>query len=683
MPLSFILQFHNLCKAVCLLLLFITILASSCSKQASPDNALHDEQLKGIDSLMISGKQMEAYASLKKLRSVIHGTNPFITTYYCYISSHDHLSPDHGNMYADSALAFFKESSRIDQYPREYRQALLTKGDACAKNYKYILAVAYYAQAKKIKLAGECDNGDLAVKIAGIYYDQGNYRIGARLFMESYERVLACPGTLTPEKKFITLQGLLNNMAYSYERAGLTDSALYYYNKDVRLIDSVQKHQLAAQRNLNAARAVVFDNLGGIMIEKNKLDSSISYLTSSLALSNEETDPTKMTTYIKLAHAYILSGDIAKAKTALENGNTLLNLYPEKDYRIRWFKVKADYLFKTGMLAEAFKVQEHHMRLKDSLANARSELYRLDVARELNSLQEQARLTDLEQKAKYRKMYLAGIILVSVLSATIIFLIVRNLRRTQAAKDAATLHNQQLQQTLAELERVNQNYVRIMRVMAHDLRNPLGGISGLAQVLLDDEELNDDSRHMLNLIETTSIHSLEMINELLKSDLGDNGPLQKAPVDINSLLFESVELLQFKANEKTQQITYHGLPNPVMVQLNYEKIWRVFNNLLVNALKFSHNNETIEVTLQQNANHVLITVSDRGIGIPEKSRDAIFEMFTTAKRVGTNGEQPFGLGLSISRNIVERHNGKIWFEHRHGGGTNFFVSLPIDAVSAS
>jgi len=630
---------------------------------------------------MINGKHKEAYAALDKLRAMISGKDPFIATYYCYISSHDHVSPDHGNIYADSALAYFKESSRMDRYPREYRQALLTKGDACAKNYKYILAVAYYAHAKKIKLAGECDNGDLAVKLAGIYYDQGNYRIAARLFLESYERVLACSEMLSPEKKFITLQGTLNNMAYSYERAGLQDSALYYYKKDVRLINSTKKHHLAAQRNIDAAEAVVFDNLGGIMIEKNQLDSAISYLNRSLALSNEETDPTKVTTYIKLAHAYILSGDIAKAKSALENGNALLNLYPEKDYRIRWLKVKADYLFKTGVLAEAFKVQERHMNLKDSLANARSDLYRLDVSRELNSLQEQARLTDLEQKARYRKMYLAGIIIVSVLSAAIILLIVRNLRRTQAAKNAATLYNKQLQQALSELERVNQNYIRIMRVMAHDLRNPLGGISGLAQVLLDDDELNDDSRHMLNLIETTSIHSLEMINELLKSDLGDNGPLEKGSVDINTLLFESVELLQFKANEKNQRITYNALPEPVMVQLNYEKIWRVFNNLLVNALKFSNDNETIEVILQQRKDHVLITVSDRGIGIPEKSREAIFEMFTPAKRVGTKGEQPFGLGLSISRNIVERHHGKIWFEHRHGGGTNFFVSLPFDVAS--
>jgi signal transduction histidine kinase len=661
------------CRLIAFLIMFLIM---SCSSHQPEHGSKFNKQLKLIDGLLIAGKGEEGYNKLRQLRTTIPSKDPFICTYYCYVSSHDFTGSDHGNAYADSALSFFNEPSNVENYPKEYRQALLTKGDACFKNLKYITAVTYYAQAKKLRLVNGCDNGDLAVKIAGIYYEQGNYRVAARLFIERYERVLACPESLTPEKKFIILQGALNNAAYSYERAGMIDSALIYYHKDVSMIDSVQKHHLAAKRNVDAARAVVFDNLGGIMTGLGKLDLAITYLIKSIALSNEETDPTKATTYIKLANAYLKLGDMAKAKLALDRGKDLLSQYPEKDYRVRWLKVEADYLFKAGNTAEAFQVQAKHLRLKDSLSHAQSELYRLDVAKELNSLQEKANLADLQQKARYRKVYLAGIVLVTLLSVAIIFLIIRNLRRTLAAKDNANRKNQQLQQTLAELERVNQNYIRIMRVMAHDLRNPLGGISGLAQVLLDDEELNEDSRHMLNLIETTSIHSLEMINELLKSDIGDNGPLQKGPADINALLYESTELLQFKANEKGQQIHYHGKSEPVIVQLNYEKIWRVFNNLIVNALKFSHKNEIIEVTLQQFKDHVLITVADRGIGIPEQNKDAIFEMFTPAKRVGTNGEQPFGLGLSISRAIIERHNGKVWFENRNGGGTNFFVSLP-------
>jgi signal transduction histidine kinase len=72
----------------------------------------------------------------------------------------------------------------------------------------------------------------------------------------------------------------------------------------------------------------------------------------------------------------------------------------------------------------------------------------------------------------------------------------------------------------------------------------------------------------------------------------------------------------------------------------------------------------------------LITVEDEGIGIPDNLKDKIFDMFSEAKRKGTAGEQPFGLGLAISKQIVEAHGGNIWFESREKGGTAFYVKLP-------
>ncbi|CAM3795697.1 HAMP domain-containing sensor histidine kinase [Mucilaginibacter galii] len=627
--------------------------------------------------MVIVGQNEIAIRLLDTLRSAIPPEDPFISEYYCYQSSLDFFGPDHGNTYADSALAYFKNSSRKSSYPGNFRQALFIKGDACFKNKKYLAAISYYAQAKELKKAGDCDDGDLAVKIAGVYYEQGNYRIAARYFIEKYQQVISCPSNLTPEKKFITLQANLNNAGFSYERAGLLDSAMFYYRKDLNLIDSADRLNLAAKRNIDAARSVVFDNLGGVFIQQRKIDAAVNYLSKSIDLSNEETNPTKVTTYIKLADAYVISGKLDMAKAALDHCVLLLKRYPNDEFNARRFKVLAAYLFKRNLLSEAYKVQSRYMHLQDSLGLSKSELYKTDIARQVNNLQEQARVSDLEQKAKYRKLYLAVISAALLFATMIIILIVRSLRRTQKARENATIQNQKLEQALAELERVNQNYIKIMRIMAHDLRNPLGGISGLAQLLLDDDELNEESRHMLRLIETTSIHSLEMINELLKSDLGDSGPLQKDLTDLNALLYESVELLQFKANEKEQQISYTGKSGPVMVNLHYEKMWRVINNLVMNALKFSHVKGTVEVALLQKEDHVIVTIADRGIGIPEKHSELIYEMFTPAKRVGTNGEQPFGLGLSISKNIVERHGGEIWFENRSGGGTIFSVRLPI------
>src|ERR1700743_2719563 len=111
-------------------------------------------------------------------------------------------------------------------------------------------------------------------------------------------------------------------------------------------------------------------------------------------------------------------------------------------------------------------------------------------------------------------------------------------------------------------------------------------------------------------------------------------------LDLKSLLYDTVELLQFKTSEKQQQIVFVSDDIPVMVKVNHEKIWRVFNNLIVNAIKFSHIGGIIKVSIRLDKNHVLISVADSGIGIADKDRNVIFDMFTSAKRVGTNGEQP-------------------------------------------
>jgi signal transduction histidine kinase len=195
-------------------------------------------------------------------------------------------------------------------------------------------------------------------------------------------------------------------------------------------------------------------------------------------------------------------------------------------------------------------------------------------------------IASLTQTNKLEQVYLATIIVFVTLLLVIILLISRNLKRTKKNHKEATLQNKQLQHTLAELERVNKNYIRVMRVMAHDLRNPLSGMTGIAAMLMDDDDFSEDNRYMLKLIETTGIHSMEMINELLKSGLADeNEKVVMQKIDLKSLLYDSVELLRFKANDKQQQILFESDEVPVMAAVNHEKIWRVINNLIVNAIK--------------------------------------------------------------------------------------------------
>jgi two-component system sensor histidine kinase VicK len=155
------------------------------------------------------------------------------------------------------------------------------------------------------------------------------------------------------------------------------------------------------------------------------------------------------------------------------------------------------------------------------------------------------------------------------------------------------------------------------------------------------------------------------------------------PVEINSLVSNSVELLRFKAAEKGQKILLDALERQQELYISREKIWRVISNLISNAIKFSPTGGTIQVKVAEVNTKIIIAVKDNGIGIPDKLKDQVFNMFTSAQRPGTSGEKSFGLGLSICRQIMEKHHGRIWFESDTNIGTTFFISLPLSVYNVT
>jgi signal transduction histidine kinase len=182
------------------------------------------------------------------------------------------------------------------------------------------------------------------------------------------------------------------------------------------------------------------------------------------------------------------------------------------------------------------------------------------------------------------------------------------------------------------------------------------------------------SAKMLSLIKASGSDSLKFVDDLLNRE-SQLKELQKEPVNLYTLLTYCVNLLEYKANEKNQKIILNG--SYILINVNREKIWRVFSNLITNAIKFSPPKTTIRVNLEITLDNVFVSIKDQGIGIPEEMKKDIFNISVDTKRLGTSGEQTFGMGLIISKQIIEAHGGKIWLESEPSKGTIFFVELPI------
>ncbi len=658
----------------------VAVFLQSCSQKSKTVNNYLLRQFAVADSFVIAGDNERARKVYTDIRHKIQSDNPLISNYYSSQAECSYGNVHQMQLYADSALAFFSSDYLADEYPDTYYKALLTKGDAGMAARQYDTALVYYDKAKKLITNLTIDNGTLAGKIAAICYNQKNYAQAARYLALSYKQLLPAKTKFTPKKFFFLEQAALNNAGSAYEKAGNADSALYYYKLDTALINNAEKNKIADTAAVNTARMVLYDNLGGLYLAKNDLSRANAYLTRCLAIPRDEIDGTRIPPYIKLADLSIKINDLDNANRALANCRLLLNKFAKNNvyYQVLWNKVYAQYLFKLNQPVDAYNYLNIYIRLKDSVDNTSASLYRFNIDRELNVMHQQQVLKDLKRGNVIKQLYIAGITIVTILFIVLMLLIYRNLLISRKNQNEIKERNLNLQETLNELEQANKNYIRIMRVMAHDLRNPISGMIGLASLIIMEDNFTDEERHMLRLIESTGNNSLQMIDELLKTGLADaNEKLVKQSVDVRSLLFDSVELLQFKANEKNQRIIFDSDDKPVIIDVSPEKIWRVFNNLIVNAIKFSHEGDEIIVSVKTVRRSVLISIADKGIGIDPQNKELVFEMFTPAKKQGTSGEQPFGLGLSISKKIVEKHGGRIWFESGKVKGTVFYIELPL------
>ncbi|UKT66056.1 sensor histidine kinase [Pedobacter mucosus] len=299
----------------------------------------------------------------------------------------------------------------------------------------------------------------------------------------------------------------------------------------------------------------------------------------------------------------------------------------------------------------------------------------------LNTLQQNYKLNLLKKENQLHNLYLIIASIFVSMSILILYQLLQDRKISKKNNAYLTLLNEQiidqnlrLQKTLNALEQSEKENRRVMKIVAHDLRTPIGAIESVAGLMLDEKRLNSEDEHLINLIKQSASDSLKFVNELLQIDyLSDK--LEKESSDLNALLDYCVNLLQYKALEKRQIIILKSVP--LIFKFNKEKVWRVISNLVTNAIKFSPNNSTIEVEMKVEANNAIISIKDYGIGIPEEMKEKMFNINKETMRQGTEGEKTYGMGLVISKQIIEAHGGKIWFDSLESKGTTFFAQFPI------
>lgn len=251
---------------------------------------------------------------------------------------------------------------------------------------------------------------------------------------------------------------------------------------------------------------------------------------------------------------------------------------------------------------------------------------------------------------------------------------------SQLNNELANLQRELTKKNMA-LERLNEQKNRFLGMAAHDLRNPLAIILGYSEFLIEDTKspLSPDKEEMVSIIRNSSQFMLGLVNDLLDIATIESGNLRlnQEPTDLNRLLGQVASLNQVLATPKEIQIHYSTLDTLPPLLLDQQKLVQVLNNLLSNAVKFSPPQTTVQIRLKRDSDGVVVTVKDEGQGIPPSEMDKLFKPFSVTSVRSTAGEKSTGLGLTISRRIIEGHGGRIWAQSEVGQGTTFGFSLPL------
>lgn len=232
---------------------------------------------------------------------------------------------------------------------------------------------------------------------------------------------------------------------------------------------------------------------------------------------------------------------------------------------------------------------------------------------------------------------------------------------------------EELKLTYSKLKELYRMKDRFLSNVSHELRTPLTSVIGYTELILE-EDIAPEQRHKAEIILRNSKRLSGLIRDLLDTTLIESNNLQldMGTVEINELVASVAEDMRTIASTKALPISIE-IP-PLVIEGDRDRLMQVFSNILDNAIKFTISGE-IRITAGVENEYIHIKISDTGIGIPEDKVERIFERFYQLDSSNTRKYGGIGLGLWISKNIVEAHGGKIWAESKNRGST-FHVLLP-------
>jgi signal transduction histidine kinase len=492
------------------------------------------------------------------------------------------------------------------------------------------------------------------------------------------------------------------NLSDIYQEMGKLDSALHYAFSDLFLCES------QGSRN----KAYAYASISLLYLEMGKLDKAELYADSSLTLAKDlGVDELYSKNYLVFGNIYKMRNKYLQAIKFYETAEYHAKRINYKPRLAELYDNIAESFSKLARFDSAYYYQNKAYDIRDSIfAITTAESFaKIDAKHFLDRM-------EIERNELYRKnifnenfrniLILAIVIL--TLGATILIRsqlknkkLIRELKikndtinqnseqiiyLNQVIKNSYEEISQQLtdnQELSNRLFALNETKDKLFSIIAHDIKNPLTGIYGLADLLEnygDDISINE-VKSFASSIKTGAASLNNLLDNLLYWARVQTNKIEFSPTNIyiNEIVTQTVAI--FKNNAAQKEINIVCDIEEQKLSIDKYLIQAVIRNLISNALKFSYPKSSIAISSKIDEEYYRLSVSDRGKGLTPEKLSSLFDSAVNESEVGTNQEKGVGLGLSICKEFVEMHNGKIVVESIYGDGATFSIFLPLKTQS--
>lgn len=555
----------------------------------------------------------------------------------------------------DSSIYYYTEGMNLAQANDKelhFADANNNLGNVYLDRDQYEKALEHYLVCARILPDDNRVKSIVTINIGLVHYELRNLELAKEYF----------------EKGIALADGINENWlkAYNIQKLGMIakeqkayDEALSYYH---------QSKDIYQQLDNRRQELIINTNIGNIYLEQGELSDAIRMFQTSLDDIEPSDDETNQGfALIGITRAYLAQDDLTKAQVSVKELISLSKKIQSPTKHAEGMRLLGEILAKKGQFREAYSTQRDLAILQDSIFNTEKSEQILDMEaryendrkeQEINLLNAEKEITELTlQRQEILRNYLIIIAFVIFILAFVLYNQYKNKARA----------NEKLQ----ELDAIK---TRFFTNISHEFRTPLTLIIGPAKSRLSETD-EPSEQSFLNLIVRNAERLLQLINQLLdlaKLDASHMKLVLKKE-DIHQYLRDITSSFESLATEK--EIAYQiEIPDQAsIIHFDTDKLYKIVVNLLSNAFKFTPKNGRVTFKCISESNQLTIIVSDSGKGIKE---ELIKNLFTRFHQLEADTHEGSGIGLALTKELVELHNGEISVASEEGKGTTFTVTIP-------